>query len=172
MDKDNCKTRWETFKFWVLVRLILEVWLCFFLTRKTRPICSHRWESLYPLQPLIFHNTGSPLRCHTHFVRPPYATSTPNWTLGNECIMVNWFTDIRRSQIDFTMSVYRITDINKFDDLPTSGNYLPLWVIWFVGVAIRSTDIGKCLMNMSIWHPMSKCRPKLSQRCVCRRHSI
>ena len=25
MAKDNCKTRWETFKFWDLVRLILEV---------------------------------------------------------------------------------------------------------------------------------------------------
>ena len=25
-DKDNCKTRWETFKFWVLVQLILELY--------------------------------------------------------------------------------------------------------------------------------------------------
>ena len=26
LGKDNCKTRWETFKFWDLVLLILEVW--------------------------------------------------------------------------------------------------------------------------------------------------
>ena len=26
LDKDNCKTKWELFKFWELVHLILEVW--------------------------------------------------------------------------------------------------------------------------------------------------
>ena len=26
LHKDNCKTRWETFKFWDLVCLILEIW--------------------------------------------------------------------------------------------------------------------------------------------------
>ena len=28
--KDNCKMRWETFKFWDLVRLILQIWWCIF----------------------------------------------------------------------------------------------------------------------------------------------
>ena len=32
MEKDNCKTRRETFKSYYLVRLILEVWRCYFIS--------------------------------------------------------------------------------------------------------------------------------------------
>ena len=58
--------------------------------------------------------------------------------------------DIRKSQIDFTMSVYRITDINKFDDLPTSGNYLPLWSSNLLISVIRYTDIVKSICDLRI----------------------
>ena len=77
LGQDNCKTIWETFKFWDLVHLILEVWWYCMLTNSLCKTCQARVLPL-PVPPL-----APPYQCQLRTELSPYRVImvTPQWLI-------------------------------------------------------------------------------------------
>ena len=93
LDKDNCKARWETFKFWDLVHLILETLQCVMFTKNVTIRIAMAGAQHYPL-----HHKWQAIADRMYNIRCLIECKSKSWTSPRQVNQLQWLESMRGYQ--------------------------------------------------------------------------